>query len=83
MWDRNLATGRVGGTALAEALEKQAPFNNGLPSHYARGLTIGAHRGVRTVEHGGQWPGFRTAFLRAPALDLAVICISNDGTADP
>jgi hypothetical protein len=52
-------------------------------SHYARGLTVGEHRGVRTVEHGGQWPGFRTAFLRAPAVGLAVICISNDGSADP
>ncbi len=83
LWDHNLATGRIGGARLAEALEQQAPFSNGRMSHYARGLTIGWHRGVRTVEHGGQWPGFRTAFLRAPALAMAVICISNDGSADP
>ena len=83
LWDQNLATGRIGGLALTEALEKQAPFTNGHPSHYARGLSVGAQRGVRTVEHGGQWPGFRTNFLRAPALGLTVICISNDGSADP
>lgn len=78
LWDRALAAGQ-----FAEALETQAPFSNGRPSHYARGLSVGEFRGVRTVEHGGQWPGFRTEFLRAPALGLAVICISNDGSADP
>jgi D-aminopeptidase len=83
LWDRNLATGRIGGAALTEALETQAPFVTGRMSHYARGLSVNEHRGVRTVEHGGQWPGFRTEFLRAPSLGLTVICISNDGAADP
>jgi D-aminopeptidase len=83
LWDRNLTTGRIGGIALTEALEKQEPFTNGRMSHYTRGLSVGEQRGVRTVEHGGQWPGFRTNFLRAPSLGLAVICISNDGSADP
>jgi len=80
VWDRALATNQLG---LTEALERQAPFNNGRPNHYARGLSVGSFRGLRTVEHGGQWPGFRTEFLRAPAAGLTVICISNDGSADP
>ncbi len=83
LWDLNLATGRIGGRLLIVGLPTQAPFTNGRISHYARGLTVGEHRGIYTVEHGGQWPGFRTAFLRAAPAGLTVICISNDGSADP
>jgi hypothetical protein len=82
LWDRGLATGQLG-AALAQALEQQAPFTNGRPNHYARGLSISAYRGLRTVQHGGDWPGYRTEFLRVPEAGLAVICISNDGSADP
>ena len=83
LWVRNMATGRVGGTALVTALETQAPFANGVQNAYARGLQIRNRRGMRTIEHGGSWPGYRTHFLRVPALDAAVICISNDAAADP
>jgi CubicO group peptidase (beta-lactamase class C family) len=82
LWGRALATGQLGAT-LSEALEKQAPFSNGCVNHYARGLSISAYRGVRTVQHGGDWPGYRTQFLRVPEAGLTVICISNDHTADP
>lgn len=82
LWDRALAGGRVVGRAVAEALEAQAPFENGMMNAYARGLEVARHRGLRTVDHGGLWPGFRTCFLRVPALDLAVIAIANHGGVD-
>ena len=83
LWVRNMATGRVGGTALVTALETQASFPGGVLNGYARGLQIRQRRGMRTVEHGGSWPGYRAHFLRVPALDVAVICLSNDATAEP
>ncbi len=83
LWMRNFETGRVGGAALIEALETQAPFANGRPSNYARGLQVRSYRGIRAVDHGGLWPGYKTEFLRAPEQRLAVICITNNGAADP
>jgi D-aminopeptidase len=71
------------GGALAEALTTMAPFRNGTPNTYARGLRIKTWRGVRTVGHDGLWPGFKTSFVRIPDHRAAVICISNDATADP
>jgi CubicO group peptidase (beta-lactamase class C family) len=82
LWDRALAGGQVIGRAVAEALEAQAPFENGMMNAYARGVEVASHRGLRTVDHGGLWPGFRTCFLRVPALDLAVIAIANHGGVD-
>jgi hypothetical protein len=60
-----------------------APFVNGTPNTYARGLRIKPYRGLRTVGHDGLWPGFKTSFLRVPDHGIAVICISNDATSDP
>jgi D-aminopeptidase len=83
LWARNMTTGRVGGAALVAELERQAPFTKGTVNSYARGLQVRERRGVRMVDHGGSWPGYRTHFLRAPALGMAVICISNDAGAEP
>jgi D-aminopeptidase len=83
LWHVNIASPRIGGTALANALAKMTPFSNGQPNTYARGLRIKTHRGVRTIGHDGLWPGYKTSFVRIPDLDAAVICISNDGTSDP
>ena len=83
LWDRNFTTHRVGGPALAEALETQIEFTGGGRNDYACGLRIGEHRGLRTVGHGGLWPGYKTEFMRVPALGVSVICISNNGASDP
>lgn len=83
LWDRNFATGVVGGEALVRQLETQHDFPSGVTNRYARGLRIDAWRGVRTVSHGGLWPGFRTEFLRAPEIGSTAIVITNDGAADP
>ena len=81
LWDRALTAGQLG-AGLTAALEKQTAFTNGHPHHYARGLAISGFRGLRTVQHGGDWPGFRTQFVRVPEAGLTVICISNAHSTD-
>src|SRR6185437_11740617 len=83
LWDRNFATGLVGGAAFTGALVEQMNFTNGRRNAYARGLQHHDRRGLRTVEHGGLWPGYKTAFVRVPERDLTVICIANFSTIDP
>jgi D-aminopeptidase len=83
LWDRNFTTHRVGGPALTQALETQIDFTGGGRNFYACGLSAGVHRGVRTLSHGGLWPGYKTEFLRAPERGVTVICISNNGGSDP
>ncbi len=81
LWHAHLGSPR--GAAMAQALTAQLPFTNGRPNAYARGLSVGQYRGLGVVEHGGLWPGYKTAFLRIPDRRLALICITNDGSADP
>ena len=83
LWDRNFTSGRVGGAALAGALTREMRFTGGALNAYARGLEVASYRGLRTIDHGGLWPGFKTEFLRLPERRLTVICIANSGTAEP
>jgi hypothetical protein len=80
LWARACETNRHG---LTPQLEEMAPFTNGAMNDYARGLRISAVRGVRTVSHGGLWPGYKTEFLRVPELETAIIVIANNATANP
>ncbi|MBK1657965.1 serine hydrolase domain-containing protein [Paracraurococcus ruber] len=82
IWDRNLATGLVGGDWLHAALTERAPFENGRLNIYARGLEVTEYRGLRTENHGGLWPGYRTCFLRAPGAGVTAIVIANHGGID-
>jgi D-aminopeptidase len=68
--------------ALDDALQAQAAFPDGSLNAYANGVEVRYWRGLRTVSHGGLWPGFKTCFLRLPAHDLAVIAIANHGGID-
>lgn len=82
LWHRACETGRLGAT-LSAALEACGPFTNGTMNDYARGLRIAEVRGIRTLSHGGLWPGYKTEFLRIPERDAAIIVIANNATADP
>ena len=68
---------------LAGALSTGAPFANGTANLYARGQVVREYRGVRTVGHGGLWPGYRTEFLRVPDQGVTIIAIANRADADP
>jgi CubicO group peptidase (beta-lactamase class C family) len=81
LWHAHLGSAR--GAAMAQALTAQLPFSNGRSNAYARGLSMRHYRGLGVTEHGGLWPGYKTAFLRIPDRRLALICITNDGGADP
>ena len=83
LWHAQFGLPRRYAGALDTALTTLAPFVNGTPNTYARGLRIRPYRGMRTVGHDGLWPGFKTSFVRVPDHGVAVICISNDATSDP
>jgi D-aminopeptidase len=82
LWSHN-ATTRSLGDGWLDGLTVQTPFANGTVNRYARGLVVRPYRGLETVSHGGLWPGYRTEFLRVPALAATVIAISNAASSDP
>jgi CubicO group peptidase (beta-lactamase class C family) len=83
LWDRNFYGNKLGkGTLLKEMLTR-AVLNNGKESNYALGLTMGAYRGLSTVEHDGANFGYRTEILRFPQQRFTALVLCNVSTADP
>ena len=71
LWARACETNRLGPNLTAQ-LEHCDLFTNGELNDYARGLRLSSVRGVRTVSHGGLWPGYKTEFLRIPELETTI-----------
>jgi hypothetical protein len=63
--------------------DTRAVLNNGDTLGYAMGLSIGEHRGLRTVGHSGGDAGFRTYAVRFPDQELTVNVLSNLGSFSP
>jgi CubicO group peptidase (beta-lactamase class C family) len=82
-WDDNFYDPRVGGARWLEQMQTVGRLNNGTPLTYAFGLTIGTHRGLRTVRHGGSLMGFRAELLRFPDQRFTALVLCNLGTIAP
>ncbi|MEZ4456106.1 MAG: serine hydrolase domain-containing protein [Gemmatimonadales bacterium] len=83
-WNRALSDSSIpGGAALVRELETTGRLNDGAAIHYALGLSVGAFRGVRTVEHGGATAGYRTQLTRWPDRNLSVAILCNAAQANP
>ncbi len=82
-WMDNLRTGRVGGAGLVRKMNETGRLDDGTPVTYAFGLEVDTWRGLRRVQHGGSWAGYRSHVARFPDAALAVVTTCNDATADP
>ncbi len=82
-WDENFYSGKVGGKALLEEIQEPGKLNNGKTLDYAKGLFVGRYRGLKFVDHGGSWGGYRAQLLRFPEQHFSVACLCNLGNADP
>ncbi|XLZ71797.1 serine hydrolase domain-containing protein [Massilia sp. SR12] len=77
LWDKNFDDARVGGKALLALMQTPGKLNDGTVLDYAQGLTVGAYRGLRTVDHRGSDAGFRSHLLRFPEQHLTIAVIAN------
>lgn len=76
-WEQNFVHAQVGGRALIDQIQRPANLNDGHETGYAFGLTVGFHRGLRTIGHSGADAGYRADVVRFPDHDLAVVALCN------
>jgi CubicO group peptidase (beta-lactamase class C family) len=82
-WDENFYHPRVGGAAMVQQLQERGRLANGDTISYARGLEIDLYRGLRRVQHGGDWVGYHTAFSRFPDQHTSVLIMCNSDGISP
>ena len=84
-WDNNFYDNTLGsgGPDLIDRVYTPAALNDGEPLDYAFGLTVGEYRGVREIQHGGAFVGFRAGLNRYPDQHLSVAVLCNYGNTNP
>jgi CubicO group peptidase (beta-lactamase class C family) len=81
-WAAELDHSTVLGDSLVRLMETPGRLRDGTSTGYGFGLQSDEYRGVRRVQHGGSWAGYRAALLRLPPQRLAVAVICNTGGVD-
>jgi hypothetical protein len=82
-WDENFYSGKVGGKDFLDEIQEPGKLHNGKTLDYAKGLFVGKYRGLRFVDHGGSWGGYRAQLLRFPEQHFSVACLCNLANANP
>lgn len=82
-WDANFYDPEVGGAGLLERLHTRGVLTGGDTIGYALGLSLDEYRGLRRVQHGGSWAGFRAMLARFPEQRTSVVVACNRADADP
>ena len=76
-WIMNFDTLHIGGRTVLEQMHERGVLNSGEQTDYAFGLHISEYRGLKMVEHGGAWRGFRSHVVRFPDQKFGVVILSN------
>jgi CubicO group peptidase (beta-lactamase class C family) len=82
LWDQAFYTGALG-KDLMDMLQTTGVLNSGKAIDYAWGLVVSQYKGLKVVEHGGAWVGFRAALVRFPEQKFSVIVLANLDSIDP
>jgi len=82
LWDQAFYNYRLG-QDLMDMLHTVSVLNNGKKIDYAFGLVVTEYKGLKVVEHGGAWAGFRAGLVRFPEQKFSVICLANLSNMNP
>ncbi len=82
LWDQAFYSNALGKDVM-DMLHTTGTLSSGKKIDYAFGLVVTDYKGLKVVEHGGAWAGFRAEILRFPDEKFSVICLANMGTMDP
>ena len=81
-WDAAFYSGALG-AGLPEMMQETGKLNSGKAIDYAWGLVVTEYKGLKVVEHGGAWVGFRAALVRFPGERFTVVVLANLDAIDP
>ncbi|MCX6955342.1 MAG: serine hydrolase [Verrucomicrobia bacterium] len=82
-WDQNFYDAKIGGREFLDLIQTPGKLNDGSALTYAFGLTVTRYQGLKIVEHGGAYGGFRAHLLRFPEQHFSVACFANLGSMEP
>jgi CubicO group peptidase (beta-lactamase class C family) len=65
------------GSSIGERTESTGHLADGTPLDYAWGIRVTIEDRVRTLTHGGSWPGWRSKIVRQPSRQISVALLTS------
>ena len=81
-WDANFYEPIIGGDEFVRLLQMPGELKDGTQLDYGFGLSLGIHKGCKTISHGGQLFGYSAELLRFPERGLSVAVLANISSID-
>jgi CubicO group peptidase (beta-lactamase class C family) len=81
-WLDNFRDPKVGGPQAIARQQEQAVLADGKNIDYALGVSIGNHRGLKTISHGGADAGYRSFVVWFPQQELGVAVLTGLASFD-
>lgn len=76
-WDDEFYNRKILTDEFWKLMSTPGKLNNGETIAYAKGLIIGEHNGLKTIDHGGRAPGYLSNMVRFPKEKLTIIVLAN------
>ena len=83
LWAKNLLHPKIASAEIFARMSRDRPYRDGASSIYGLGMTVMAHRGLRSFGHHGQLPGVFAEIAVFPEVDTAIILIANTSALNP
>ncbi len=83
LWDNAYYQSKVLNKEFWHVMTKKGQLNNSEAIDYAAGLYIEDYKGLKTINHGGEFVGFRAELLRFPEQHVSIALFFNRSDADP
>ncbi|MFD2561463.1 serine hydrolase domain-containing protein [Aquimarina rubra] len=82
-WDDNFYDSKILNQDFWNKMTTVGTLNNGEQITYASGLGIDTYKGLKTIQHGGAFVGYRAEMIRLPEQRFTVILLANRSDANP
>ncbi|NVK51754.1 MAG: beta-lactamase family protein [Flavobacteriaceae bacterium] len=81
-WDDEFYNRTILNDTFWELMTTKGTLNNGEKIPYSGALFIKKYKGLKTIDHGGRAPGFKSNILRFPEQKFSVIVFTNVSNAN-
>ena len=82
-WDDAYYNSTVLNREFWNKMTKVGQLNNGKKLNYASGLGVDEYHGLKVIQHGGAFVGYRAEMIRFPEQHFSVIVLANRADAQP
>ena len=83
IWDTSFYGSKILNQSFWKKMTHVGTLNNGKKITYASGLDISTYKGLKIIQHGGSFVGYKADIIRFPEAQFSVVILANRSDSNP